>query len=544
MRNLDVLTGSHGFCFPAGCQFADNHIVAHLAGEGLHFLLILSPGNFIQVLAATDFPVLLSDCPFEAVHCLLVEFLLHEADPPQHVAVSPFEDASQTVALREQFLNARPGLEGGVPPLDQSFKYVQDEQVEAHLVSGPQFEGDPHGLGGVAEPTEEEVALALGHEDVGVGEGAREGLVGEGGEGVLEGSVLEQQLSGVLVDLGVIGLQSWLLEVSVTYVFLQVAEGLRPLALDLQALRSQQVALRPGPARHAQGHRQVVAGLPEGVDAGQQHGAHVEVPPVVVFRPLDALVDAEQRLPPLPHLAVQQAAEVEDCSCRVGVGLPHLAPAHCELLLAPLAKGVARLPFGLQHQLQVVEGQAEGRFKTGWDQTLRFQEVRLCVLELAMAVEDDALAQVHVVVESPFEVGGNSEFLLELHKLETEGEFSETEEAVAEEHGVDVAKLAVELISGRLSHFYLLVCCCEGEAEVFLDGHESCDAISVVPAHEADHSLDESDEHSQFGLLLDALHQSQGFIEVPLSDKHHQMQSLAPTRVFSLRFFSHYPRSS
>jgi hypothetical protein len=34
------------------------------------------------------------------------------------MAVSAFEDASQTVALGEQFLNARSDLEGGVAALD------------------------------------------------------------------------------------------------------------------------------------------------------------------------------------------------------------------------------------------------------------------------------------------------------------------------------------------------------------------------------------------------------------------------------------------
>jgi hypothetical protein len=56
-----------------------------------------------------------------------------------------------------------------------------------------------------------------------------------------------------------------------------------------------------------------------------------------------------------------------------------------------------------------------------------------------MTVKDDALTKVHIVVESPLKVGGNSKLLLKLHKLKAKGKFSQAEEAVAEEHWVNIA---------------------------------------------------------------------------------------------------------
>jgi hypothetical protein len=81
----------------------------------------------------------------------------------------------------------------------------------------------------------------------------------------------------------------------------------------------------------------------------------------------------------------------------------------------------------------------------------------------------------------------------------------------------------MELIDWRFCNFYLLICWCEDETKVFLNGHKSCNSISVVPAHETNHSLNKSDEHSQLGLLLDTFNQPKGFIEVSFSNKHHQM---------------------
>ena len=70
---------------------------------------------------------------------------------------------------------------------------------------------------------------------------------------------------------------------------------------------------------------------------------------------------------------------------------------------------------------------------------MRLKKVRLGFLEFTMTVKDNALTKVHIVVESPLKVGGNSKLLLQLHKLKAKGEFSQAEEAVAEEHRVNIA---------------------------------------------------------------------------------------------------------
>jgi len=63
---------------------------------------------------------------------------------------------------------------------------------------------------GLAEHSQQEETFALGEESIVVLENERDRLVAEGGKGILECSVLEQQLSCILVDFRVIWLQSYL----------------------------------------------------------------------------------------------------------------------------------------------------------------------------------------------------------------------------------------------------------------------------------------------------------------------------------------------
>ena len=77
-----------------------------------------------------------------------------------------------------------------------------------------------------------------------------------------------------------------------TYVLLKILEGLVAFALDLQALRSQQIALRLRVSRKIDRHAEVVHGLFKTMDGGKQHASDVEIPPVVIFRAIDALIDA------------------------------------------------------------------------------------------------------------------------------------------------------------------------------------------------------------------------------------------------------------
>ena len=67
-----------------------------------------------------------------------------------------------------------------------------------------------HDRASFVETGEEEETFGLSEEDVVVLGEDGEGLVTEGGQGVLKSSVLEKDLSCVLVDSGVVRPQSWL----------------------------------------------------------------------------------------------------------------------------------------------------------------------------------------------------------------------------------------------------------------------------------------------------------------------------------------------
>lgn len=110
-----------------------------------------------------------------------------------------------------------------------------------------------------------------------------------------------------------------------------------------------------------------------------------------------------------------------------------------------------------------------------------------CLGEVLLAVADDALAHLKIVLEAQLEVLWYADDLLDLEELPADVELRDAVVAVAQEHQVNLSDLVQKLILHLLASFLALLADAVGElqpkAEVGLDRKQAIHALLVVPSH-------------------------------------------------------------